>query len=612
MLKPRIAERSAVVFASVDSAPVKFAGPVSLSRAPKVLIVFIVVAMALMWLVNQSPVAAWFPSHDLVFSSYTGTHIIAMRVFSISFFIAFAAFARGSPAARALLGVDMVATYLLLCVGLDLMNFLVTNMVNVTMPLSFCEIISGLLGFAVFSVRLVERGQMPARIRLTHVTQRRKRVVFKLVLTLLLSIFAAQLIEAQDFDTIHHLREVALLGGIGPGVFLVLPLFFLQLYLLSVTGRWFRPSSLDTPPITVIVPAYNEAYIIARTIRAIDRAAAHYGGAVAILVLDNNSTDATAQIASQALAECAAATGRVVSVPVAGKSHALNAGLDLTQTDIMLRVDADTEIGADNLTRAVQNFGDPEVGVVGGMPMPPGGGFFDRARLVEVIVKHGFYSVATASVNGLVGVPGMFVLYRTDLVRQLGGFVEGMNGEDTDVSLRIGELGYRLLVDPKIRFISEVPSTYTHMREQRMRWFRSVYHISSRCRDLIYADWPTLRGKVVLPYMLLNSGRRAMLIPLILFGLTEYIANFSDTRDLPWQSIAAVAIGAPTIVGLVASLLNGLPMGVLALPEYLIFRLLRSYFTLESMLSISISAKWMPFAGPTRGDIVQDQAIRIA
>jgi hypothetical protein len=37
-----------------------------------------------------------------------------------------------------------------------------------------------------------------------------------------------------------------------------------------------------------------------------------------------------------------------------------------------------------------------------------------------------------------------------------------------------------------------------------------------------------------------------------------------------------------------ATLINGAPKGILYVPEYIIFRILRAYFTLESMLSISI------------------------
>src|SRR5690606_40862017 len=64
----------------------------------------------------------------------------------------------------------------------------------------------------------------------------------------------------------------------------------------------------------------------------------------------------------------------------------------------------------------------------------------DLARTLEVLLKHGYYQVAYGATDAIVGVPGMFAAYRTHLVRAVGGFVTGMNGEDTDVSLRIGEM----------------------------------------------------------------------------------------------------------------------------------------------------------------------------
>ena len=283
-----------------------------------------------------------------------------------------------------------------------------------------------------------------------------------------------------------------------------------------------------------------------------------------------------------------------------------------SKTEFLIRVDADTLVGEDNLSRAMPYFSNPAVGVVGGVPVPPGGALFDRARLLEVLVKHGFYSVAMGAVDGVVGIPGMFVAFRTEHVRYLGGFVEGMNGEDTDISLRVGELGFSSVVDPRIRYISEVPASYSHMREQRMRWFRSVYHISSRCRDLMYSDWVTLRGKIILPYMLINSARRAMLVPLMLFGMMEYFGGFNPDNPLIWQSVVAVATGAPAIVAIVAALLNGMPRAILALPDYLIFRLLRAYFTLESMLSILIRSEGENLEYAFRKDIVSGNSIRVA
>lgn len=605
-------KRDQINFVSVDSAPKKFAGLISVWRAPTTLMVFTALAVVLLVLVNTAKGSTLFPNRDLVFSPYEGNHAIAIRIFLISFYMAFGLLSSGSPRARVSFAADMVLTYLVICAILDLANLSAHHWLGISYSLHFSAIGSGLIGFAVYSFKLLERGYMPARIRVEHRPVKVTRAVARLVVTLVVAALVSVWVGSMDLDVVRVMRGWTLLGGIGPGVFLFLPVLFGQLYLLALWDVLTGKKPDFRPDISVIVPAHNEEYIIEDTIRAMDKAAVHYCGKVHILIMNNNSTDATEEIASRVLADCRAAKGRVINVPLPGKSNALNAGLDAVETEFFVRVDADTLVGEDNFTRAMPFFTDPKVGVVGGVPVPPGGALFDRARLLEVLVKHGFYSVAMGAVNGVVGIPGMFVVMRTENPRYLGGFVEGMNGEDTDLSLRIGELGFHSVVDPRLRYVSEVPASYTHMREQRMRWFRSVYHISSRCRDLIYSTNRSLRGKVILPYMLVNSARRAMLVPLIIFGSLECLIQFNPSSPIVWQSVVAVTTGAPAIVAVVAALLNGVPRGILALPEYLIFRVMRAYFTLESMLSILIDIKAEDLERATRLDIAKPGSIRVA
>lgn len=605
-------KREQINFVSVDSAPKRFAGPVPLWRAPQMLFMFTVLAAGQLWFVNTEQVAQIFPNRDYVFSRHTGHHAIAIRIFLISFFASFAAFSAGDARGRLLFGLDMTLTFVAGCAVFDLANATAHHVLGTSLSLHFSAITSGLFGFAIYSFKLLERGFMPARIRIEHVSVSQRRAFVRLGLTISSAACIAVWIGSLDLHAVQVMRSWTLLGGIGPGVFLFLPVLFAQLYLLAIYDVLTAKTPDFRPPVSVIVPAHNESYIIRDTINAMDRAAAHYRGEVHILIMNNNSTDDTEEIARETLAACVAAKGRVINVPKPGKSNALNAGLDACETEFLVRVDADTLVGEDNFTRAMPYFTDPSVGVVGGVPVPPGGALFDRARLLEVLVKHGFYSVAMGAVNGVVGIPGMFVVYRTHHPRYLGGFVEGMNGEDTDISLRIGELGFHSVVDPKLRYVSEVPSSYGHMREQRMRWFRSIYHISSRCRDLIYGRAMTLRGKIILPYMLINSARRAMLVPLIIFGTLEWGAGFNPNSPIVWQSIVAVTTGAPALMAILASLLNGVPKGILALPEYLIFRILRAYFTLESMLSILIDVTAEDLERAIRLDLVPNKPIRVA
>ncbi|MEP5761694.1 MAG: glycosyltransferase [Litoreibacter sp.] len=605
-------KREQINYISVDSAPKRFAGPVTQLQAPRMLAVFTVLAIAQLWIFNTDAVSAVFPNRDFVFSPHEGRHAIAIRIYLMSFFVSFAAFSHGGTKARTLFGIDMVVTFLLGCAAFDVANAIAHSLIGRSLSLHFSAIASGLFGFAIYSFKLLERGMMPVRIRIEHIPVSQMRAFIRLGISVTIAAAVAIWVGDMDLTLVDLMRQWTLLGGIGPGVFLFLPVLFGQLYLLAIYDVITAKKQPFTPPISVIVPAHNESYIIKDTINAMDRAAIHYGGEVNILIMNNNSTDDTETIARETLAACSAAKGKVINVPKPGKSNALNAGLDACETEFLVRVDADTLVGEDNFTRAMPYFINPRVGVVGGVPVPPGGALFDRARLLEVLVKHGFYSVAMGAVNGVVGIPGMFVVYRTHHPRYLGGFVEGMNGEDTDVSLRIGELGFHSVVDPKIRYISEVPSSYSHMREQRMRWFRSIYHISSRCRDLIYGPNKTLRGKVILPYMLVNSARRAMLVPLIIYGGLEWGLRFNPDSPILWQSIIAVSTGAPAIMAVLSSLLNGVPKGILALPEYLIFRILRAYFTLESMLSILIDVEGEDLERVIVLDIVPDKPMRVA
>src|SRR5690606_6639631 len=117
----------------------------------------------------------------------------------------------------------------------------------------------------------------------------------------------------------------------------------------------------------------------------------------------------------------------------------------------------------------------------------------------------------------------------------------------------------------------------------------SVYHVSARIRTYL-DDWrPSLRGKAILPFMLLNSARRAMTVALFIFGVVHLGLGLDPTAPLTGQAVIAVLLGAPALMGVFAALANGRPAALLGLPEYVLFRLLRSYLTLESVLSIAFT-----------------------
>jgi glycosyltransferase involved in cell wall biosynthesis len=580
---------------SVDSAPARLTQPLSIWAAPAVLALFTGVSTLLLLLVNTAPVLVEaFPNHDIIFSPYTGTHSVPLRIFIVSFYVAFAAVVGAGTRTRLRFLAELILTYVLVCGAFDLINILAFRLLGLVYSLDVIEILSGLIGFYIFSLKLLDHGSMPERVDVPERRLPRRAGWFGLLLALVGAIAVSVAIDSLELPLIRDLRSVSLLGGTGPGVFLFLPALFFILYVAGTVQALLRPLPPFAPAVTVIVPAHNEAHVIGRTLAAINAAAANYDGAVKVIVLNNNSSDDTAAVTVAAFAALPHLEGRLLDVPTPGKAIALNRGVACIDTDYMVRIDADTQVHADAIRRAMLHFSDATTGVVGGVPLPPGDGLFDRARLLEVLLKHGYYQVAYNAIDGIVGVPGMFAAYRTDAVRHAGGFVQGMNGEDTDVSLRIGEMGYRIVGDPMVQYVSEVPLTYRHLREQRMRWFRSVYHVTARNRSYL-DDWrPSLRGKVILPFMLLNSARRAMTVPLLIFGAVHLGLALDPSAPLTGQAVLAVLLGAPALMGAFAALANGRVGALLFLPEYVLFRMVRSYLTLESVLSIAFSPSRRP------------------
>jgi glycosyltransferase involved in cell wall biosynthesis len=575
---------------SVDSAPAKLTQPLSVWVAPSVLALFTGVATLLLLAINRVPfLVEAFPNRDLIFSPYDGTHSVPLRIFVLSFYIAYGTVVGAKVRQRVHFLFELTTTFIIACGVFDLIHINAYRHFDTLLSLHLVEILSGLLGYFIFSWSLLSYGSMPALTQKPAVYIKRRRAWPTFLLTLGASFALALYVDGLELPIIYELRSTSLMGGTGPGVFLFLPALFFGLYVLGTLRAIVFRGKRISPDVTVIIPAHNESHVIKRTLDAVDAAAEPYDGVVHVLVLNNNSSDDTFAVSSQAIAQMRYAKGRVIDVPTPGKSHALNRGVAETKTAFLVRIDADTQILPQTLVHAMRHFSDPEVGVVGGLPLPPGNGPFDRARLLEVLLKHGYYQIAYGAIDAIVGIPGMFAAYRVEAVRAAGGFVQGMNGEDTDVSLRIGEMGYRLIGDPRAEYVSEVPVTYWHMREQRMRWFRSVYHVSSRNKFYLNGWHLSLRGKVILPFMLLNSARRAMQIPLAIFGALHLTLGLDPMSPITGTAVLAVLLGAPMLMGAVASLANGRAWALIGLPEYALFRALRSYFTLESVLSIAFA-----------------------
>ena len=254
------------------------------------------------------------------------------------------------------------------------------------------------------------------------------------------------------------------------------------LWLLWWSDRRLPEPGDDRPPVDVIIPAYDEAENIARCLRSIDVAAERYRGPVRVLVSDDGSTDATARIAEAEMRAFEHADGRVLTAPNGGQATALNRGLAMTDAEIVVRIDADCVMGSDALRYCVPWFRDPRIGCVGAMEEPRTDTvtWFHRLRTLETLFQFRFLRLGQSLVDGIVVIPGTFTAFRRGPVEAVGGIAMGMNGEDSDLTMQIGRVGYRVAVDPRVRSYEDVPRTVGEFLEQRMRWARAGFHVDAR------------------------------------------------------------------------------------------------------------------------------------
>lgn len=588
MSTPDSASRPSAVndhFRSIDSAPAGISVDRPASATNGFLIVFAAVSIIAM---SVHTIAAWrglsFAGEFLVFAD-DRSDTVPIRMFISVFFLVYASFAYGNRWRRVVLALSLLGKFLIVCLIVDGAAWLLEETDLLAISPFGQEMLSGLFALPILPHTILRQAQLPEQRRTTDDPYTPRSAYLTLAIAITASITAAIVALVFFGDEVRTLRAWAIIGGIGPGIFLVQ-----QVFALTTAGvGWLKLRRMRTahftPPIAVVVPAHNEAHHIAETIASVDRAARTYPGSIHLCIVDNASTDATIDVARRALADCELIDGEVLECPRPGKAIALNQGIATLPQDFIVRIDADTVIGPHCLERAMRHFTDPRVGAVGGMPLPAAEKtWIDKVRLVEVLLRHGFFQLSLTGYRGVLAVPGMFTAYRKEALNRAGPMVQGMNGEDTDICVRISGAGYRTVADPSAVYHSETPDSYEHLREQRVRWFRSIYHVAAHNRGVLF-DRRSMSGTFVLPFQLFNAGRRAMLAPLLLFVALAEIIFRATFNELMWQPIVATVIGMPMIIAVLVCLLMQ-PRALLYVPAYLCFRVLRSYFTLAAALSL--------------------------
>jgi cellulose synthase/poly-beta-1,6-N-acetylglucosamine synthase-like glycosyltransferase len=561
---------------------------------------------------------------------------VAVRPFTIVILVIFGACLAGSVWARARFVLLALVIYLPLMIAIDL---LLARLVSDGGPSPFAargNIIDGLAGIVAACLAFFFSARLPANLYLTPVLERPRRYLLILAASIVATVITVDWVYHFEKRELHWLAAVPLLGGLLSVVVLSLALFPLYLcafgYLAGhlwplSTSEELAASGSDPPPVGhelpaagigppaagsdpvawttspesgeeepvapafgFLVPAHNEEGRIGDCVRAIDRAAGGCPVPSTIYVIENGSTDATYEEARAALAGCRHARGVLLTssteLKTRAKAHALNTGLAASTEPLIVRVDADTFVTPNMLNQFLPYFADPDVGGVGTIPLPHKETIWiERMRAIEVYYGAAFKRTAQGAVDAIPVLPGATVAFRRDLMYGLGGFSEGILGEDSDITVRVGRLGYRIVSSPAIKVFSEQPQNFRELREQRMRWACGLFHMIGHNRSAI-SHAQGLRGVWSLPWACFVMFRKLILIPfaVAVVGLIVATVSFFPLREI--AAAGAITLGAQLIaMAVVITVLAG-PARIISLPSYVVFRLIVTYFALETLFTI--------------------------
>jgi cellulose synthase/poly-beta-1,6-N-acetylglucosamine synthase-like glycosyltransferase/peptidoglycan/xylan/chitin deacetylase (PgdA/CDA1 family) len=384
---------------------------------------------------------------------------------------------------------------------------------------------------------------------------------------------------------------------------LVALLFVVRVFLLLALARRHARTARSreyedgfTPPVSVVVPAFNEVVGIERSVRSLQ--ASDYPE-LEVIVVDDGSTDGTGDL----IASLCLPSVTVVRQPNSGKPAALNHGIAAARHDIVVMVDADTVFEPRTLAHLVQPFRRAEVGAVSGNTKVG-----NRRRLlgrwqhIEYVMGFNLDRRLYDVLRCMPTVPGAIGAFRREALSDAGGVSGATLAEDTDLTLAVGRAGWRVVYEENARAWTEAPATMRGLWRQRYRWCYGTLQSVWKHRGALSRPGEQAIGRRGLPYLVLFQIALPLFAPLIdLFSI--YGIVFLNA----WAVLAfwCVFTSLQLLLGWYAFRLDRESPRVLwAMPlQQLVYRQLMYLVVVESVLTAIQGSRlhWRPIA--RRGEI---------
>lgn len=346
--------------------------------------------------------------------------------------------------------------------------------------------------------------------------------------------------------------------------FLVLNSFYALLLILSIPEIWEQTRLAEDedfqrlmqsdalPPITILVPAYNESATIEASVTAI--LTLEYRNYEVVVVNDGSKDDTMDQlrqafdlyeipriypevIATKPLRALYRSRSRsrllVLDKENGGKADSLNAAINASRFPLVIAVDADTLIEPDALLRLTRPFLlGREIAAVGGTVRVANNctvkdGRVTDARVspkaipgiqvVEYLRAFLFGRLGWNRLGGNLIISGAFGLFKKEYVMAVGGYKTTSIVEDLDLVvrmhryLRTNKIKYEMPFIPDPVAWTEVPESLKILSRQRERWHRGLISAMWQYKTMLFNPRYGRIGFLAMPFYAFGE----MLAPVI-------------------------------------------------------------------------------------------------
>ncbi|ACA45845.1 glycosyltransferase family 2 protein [Clostridium botulinum] len=264
---------------------------------------------------------------------------------------------------------------------------------------------------------------------------------------------------------------------------IILSLAGYRYYLKTLNSELKGLENEKYPKVSILVPAHNEEKVIGRTVKSI-LLLNYPKDKMELIVINDNSSDNTKEILKQIQEEYRSYNFKIINTDNItggrGKSNALNIGYKHSSGDFIAVYDADNTPDKNALKYLMETIiEDEHLGAVIGK-------FRTRNKDRNMLTR--FINIETLSFQwmcqagrwnllNLCTIPGTNFVVRKNIIQKLNGWDPKAIAEDTEISFRIYELGYKIKFVPYSVTWEQEPENLKVWFKQRTRWAKGNIYV---------------------------------------------------------------------------------------------------------------------------------------